>query len=644
MRGEDRGPAGLSEARMLSRRRREDPCGTELAENQGGRRRRSDGARRRRLVRVMTSIARRRANLDLGALLPASTAIDPTDIRIDVSAKFALKRMLARPKTQSRASEIIGGIQAGQLAGVLGDDLVAAVKLAQRLGTQRWLLVPAGKDATLVVDPADPLGTSPTIVFRNEARAKGRLDAALHDAGTTYRQWALHELVPCRPGIGSATAGVTPPVLCRVAGPTVGLSPPGQSGVTPVSFGASLPIILVPGILGSRLVEPGSSGNKVWDPTAIPFAARVDRLENGAPLAPDPTLDNIPRVIGRPSDPEVARLRAIPNFGNLVFEFYAKLVIELTDPIFQRLAAGVLGAPPSVFVAGYDWRQSNAVSATRLERVVDAALAATGAPQALIIAHSMGGLVSRWFCKFGGASRIPGMSKVCALVLVGSPSHGTPKAYRTLRFGFGPLEGLSDALFRVLFWDRPTSASQVRMFQLFPSAYELLPTQHFCTRRPRWLRFDAARAGLPDASVATITYANHHTGIGTGPIVAAGLRNRATFDASLGISTPDPTFVIFSNGLSTEATYVLRTGRAGVSLNRVRSRDNIGDGTVAALSGQAVDCRLGGGSRIRVGPVEHNVLMVDPGVISHIKRIVLNACPSVPVASPGGVLALSGRR
>jgi hypothetical protein len=96
--------------------------------------------------------------------------IDPRDERVDVSAKFGLQRMVKRSDMRNDAVRLIDGINSGKLAGIFGDDLQATVRLAQRHGTERWLLVPEGEDGALVLDPAEPLTTPPTIVFRRLTR------------------------------------------------------------------------------------------------------------------------------------------------------------------------------------------------------------------------------------------------------------------------------------------------------------------------------------------------------------------------------------------------------------------------------------------------------------------------------------------
>lgn len=135
--------------------------------------------------------------------------IDPTDKRIDVGAKFALQRMLKVSDTAVDAARLIRGINGGTLAGIFGDDLLTAVKVAQAHGTQRWLLVPKGEDAALVLDAAAPLDAPPTIIFRGDTpdirNKPTRLDPALQKASRTFDLWQRRQIGPC-----AASASASP--------------------------------------------------------------------------------------------------------------------------------------------------------------------------------------------------------------------------------------------------------------------------------------------------------------------------------------------------------------------------------------------------------------------------------------------------
>ena len=72
----------------------------------------------------------------------------------------------------------------------------------------------------------------------------------------------------------------------------------------------------------------------------------------------------------------------------------------------------------------YNTSQSNATTAKLVASKVDSILAATGATKVDVIAHSMGGLSSRYYAKnLGGDVRID------AWVSLGGPNHGTTSAY-----------------------------------------------------------------------------------------------------------------------------------------------------------------------------------------------------------------------
>ena len=67
---------------------------------------------------------------------------------------------------------------------------------------------------------------------------------------------------------------------------------------------------------------------------------------------------------------------------------------------------------------------SNKTSASRLKSFVDGALSTTGQAKARLIAHSNGGLVSRWYRVFEGGS-----TKTSKLITLGTPHQGTTFAY-----------------------------------------------------------------------------------------------------------------------------------------------------------------------------------------------------------------------
>lgn len=67
---------------------------------------------------------------------------------------------------------------------------------------------------------------------------------------------------------------------------------------------------------------------------------------------------------------------------------------------------------------------SNKTSARKLRNYVNSALSATGQSKARIIAHSNGGLVSRWYRVYEGGGK-----KTSRLITLGTPHEGTTWAY-----------------------------------------------------------------------------------------------------------------------------------------------------------------------------------------------------------------------
>jgi hypothetical protein len=388
----------------------------------------------------------------------------------------------------------------------------------------------------------------------------------------------------------------------------VALSPP---PVLPAEDapGTPIPVIVVPGIMGTRLVDPATH-EKVWNPTGRRFAANAERLNNMAELLPDPTPDNVPFFTPWRQEPAAA----IPGFGNLIWEVGGQLALHLASPEFQRRALQATGAPVHVWVAGYDWRQDNRHSAKTLARIVDLALHQTGASRAVIIAHSMGGLVSRWYCHSGGAD------KVAALVLLGTPTHGTPQAYRALKAG---LEHWMGDFFAWAVFPLSWPGGRLRMLRRFPSAYQLLPTSTYCAHNRDWLTFGSIPSGITDASDPVALYHDPFTGFleGPDPTVEAHLAAREQFDRALGCFMPDPTYVLFSDRLPTESRYTLAARGAGVSLDI--GPMGYGDETVVRYSGGARRCALGHGLRLPIGAVNHKSLPDYPPTIETVQNIII---------------------
>ncbi len=185
-------------------------------------------------------------------------------------------------------------------------------------------------------------------------------------------------------------------------------------------------VVVVPGIGGSVLETAG--GEPLWGSRLgmlAKAALRPQRFVERLALATDPgdgpAGDGVVPV-GVLDVPGI-----VPFFANL--DGYRDLVDHLTT--LQR----PLRLAPLVFA--YDWRLSTAYNADRLRAAVDAALDVRRqhhpASRTFIVAHSMGGLVARYYLEaLGGAERCR------TLVTLGTPYRGAVKAVGVLTGGLGP--------------------------------------------------------------------------------------------------------------------------------------------------------------------------------------------------------------
>lgn len=387
-----------------------------------------------------------------------------------------------------------------------------------------------------------------------------------------------------------------------------------------------MPIVIVPGILGTRLVN--RSGRSIWDPDeGISFGnARglvdLTDMENAA----------LPNPRAKASVERLLRSRGVVNGGNLVWDKgYSNLVSMLSDP----RVTSACGQRVKLYCAGYDWRQSNIVSARRLRLVVERALTETGARRVVLVAHSMGGLVSRIFCRYSTVRGRPGSDSVSRLILLGSPVHGASKAYRVLR------QSLASADTSEVLSDIELSESSegvvggfagralAGMLRRFPSPYELLPTRAFCRANPGWLQFDTSRAGIPNAADPTRVYSNRVTGLDANP---GFLRMRDSLDRGLGSYLPAQSIVLYSSRLHTETQF--RIDRLGNLRSHGASAANLGDGTVPSFSGRAAANRSTVIPREDLHRIDHGGLANNPAAISRILHHLIATCRASEATEP----------
>lgn len=215
------------------------------------------------------------------------------------------------------------------------------------------------------------------------------------------------------------------------------------------------PVVIVPGMLGSELVRP--DGTQAWLnlgnalghhdlslPLTLPLSASRDELVAGGLLGVDGVL---PRLFG--------------------FTEYAEILELLESAGFVR------DRPPparraTFHVFNYDWRRDLVESARRLHHFLEDLAEEYGDPgrRFALVGHSMGGLVTRYYLRYGGAEpggpvTWAGASRTRSMTLVATPSGGSIHALSAVLNG--ERVGLSAT----------TLAADV--IRRMPAIYQLLP-------------------------------------------------------------------------------------------------------------------------------------------------------------------------
>lgn len=247
------------------------------------------------------------------------------------------------------------------------------------------------------------------------------------------------------------------------------------------------PVIVIPGILGSRLIDE-ASGKTVWGAFTAEYA--------------DPNTDEGARLVSlsldSESQTEIDHVRADGVLEDLELKLLGfPIKIQAYAGILTTLGAGgytdeALGLNSidygtdhfTCFQFDYDWRQDITQNAAALKTFIDERRAFVqrkykedfGIENAQvkfdIVAHSMGGLLTRYFLRYGDQAlpedgSVPqptweGAKDIERAVLVAPPNSGSLEAFDQL------LEGFNTG--RPLLPKYPAA-----ILGTFPSVYQLLP-------------------------------------------------------------------------------------------------------------------------------------------------------------------------
>jgi len=186
------------------------------------------------------------------------------------------------------------------------------------------------------------------------------------------------------------------------------------------------PLILIPGAFGSRLLD-SRSGEEIWPRSS---ARLLFSSYKGLEVEiDDSTLD-----------PVAGHVRPYRVFREgLGRDFYGQ-ILDTLEHIggYRRRVPGEPIAPGqhNYYVYLYDWRLDNVAAVAGLHRLIEQIRADYGDPRLRVdvLAHSNGGLLARYYARFGTADRLDqpdavadyaGAPAIRRLLLVGTPNLGS---------------------------------------------------------------------------------------------------------------------------------------------------------------------------------------------------------------------------
>jgi pimeloyl-ACP methyl ester carboxylesterase len=374
-------------------------------------------------------------------------------------------------------------------------------------------------------------------------------------------------------------------------------------------------VVVLPGILGSTLRQ---DGHLVWAPSAgsalraiATFGASLRRLELPAGIGDDHPGDGVEPAGLMPD------LHVLPGIWTAV-KGYDRLLARLRSLGYREPGLGV--PVGNLIPVAYDWRLSCRYNAKRLGTIIEPALKRwqdQGKPyadaQVVLVCHSMGGLVARWYIEKCGGAEI-----TRKLITLGTPYRGAARALGQLVNGAQPELGL----FRL---------DLTRFARSMPSLHQLMP-EYACIQHGDDL---AKTTGitLPELSAAMIAdamrfYTDLHDAEARRPQSLAA------------------THAIVGTTQATATTARLTGGRIEL-LDTYQDQDLYGDSTVPIVAACRADVPMDSNTLRRI-PDKHGNLQRNTAALDEVEgiltasSIIIKAAKPVPLRVDAPDFALAG--
>ncbi|WP_394831112.1 hypothetical protein LVJ94_31830 [Pendulispora rubella] len=382
----------------------------------------------------------------------------------------------------------------------------------------------------------------------------------------------------------------------------------------------TVPIVFIPGVMGSRLKVSGFL-KADWDPDdnfamvgwalstlgqkqgvlsvdKTPQLEPIRSFQSEKPIRKNKSLKNIAAALH--TDP--VKLYEARGWGAVAWSFYGAVLTQLETSLNMASGQSTLSILNPVYAFGYDFRRSNFLSGDKLAEFIEKVLKENpGAKQVILVTHSMGGLVAR-----AALTRNPAIvPKVLGIVHGAQPSNGAVVAYR--RFFTGAISSMDggaipERTLETIIGSDPVDYTILQVG--LPGPLELLPNHTFHLHaKDRWL---TTRDEFDLGNIHALYRRSTAPGL-VGQFVAAMVANddatpterfalQSTFSVRLGLvedfhkalenAWHPNTHILYSDELKTDARVDwTATQRERDSLEPFHQTPS-GDGTVPADSGR----------------------------------------------------------
>jgi pimeloyl-ACP methyl ester carboxylesterase len=206
------------------------------------------------------------------------------------------------------------------------------------------------------------------------------------------------------------------------------------------------PVLIIPGILGSRL-NRASDGEEIWPKINLMAVPGPDNYLNELKLD-----ESSGEIIDVDSSEIIESVLTTNQYGNLIQKF--------KDSGYEL--------EKDLFVVPYDWRLDVGVSSNELDLAISEALDKSLTGKVNIVAHSMGGLLAKDYLIRNGEDKI---NKV---IFAGTPHLGAPKAFNLLNWGDD---------FDLKFLGLGLNKNKAKEIgQNMPAVYQLLPSREYLNK------------------------------------------------------------------------------------------------------------------------------------------------------------------